>query len=90
MKLRQNIPLRSYGIYTLHQKTLILLKRSEDLSFLFTPKNWNFHGPVDYRVSHGAIYRRGEATGFTDADLVDTGTSAGPPSLTTLFLGKKI
>ena len=90
MKLRQNIPLRSLGIYTLHKQTLILLKRSEDLSFLFTPENWNFHGPVDYRVSHGVIYCRGQSTGLTDEDLVDTGTTAQPPSLSTLYRGAKI
>lgn len=78
MKLRPNKALRSRGIYKLGDKTLILLKRSEELSFLFTEENWAFHGPVDYRVSHGGIYRRGQSTGLTDEDLVDTGNTAKP------------
>lgn len=79
MKFRQNKPLRSLGIYKLGDKTLILLKRSEELAFLFSLDNWRLHGPVDYRVSHGAIYHRGERTRLTDEDLVDTGASANPP-----------
>lgn len=81
MKLRSNRPLRSLGIYKLRDKTVILLKRSEDLSFLYSQKNWDFRGPVDYRVSHGAIYYHGNITGLTDEDLVDTGMNAKPPSL---------
>lgn len=80
MSLRQNKLLRSLGIYTLRAETFILLKRSEYLSFLFTQENWNLHGPVDYRVSHGAIYRRGQPTGLTDDDLVDTGKTANDPA----------
>lgn len=79
--LRSNKPLRDLGIYTLRDKTLILLKRSEELSFLFTPEVWQRHGPVDYRVSHGHIYCHGEPTGLTDEDLLDTGQTAKPPSL---------
>jgi len=90
MNLRQNKALRSLGIYKLHEKTLVLLKRSEELSFLFTLQNWNFHGPVDYRVSHGNIYCRGELTGLTDEDLVDTGTSVNTPRLKTFLRGKKL
>ena len=78
---RSNKPLRDLGIYTLRDKTLILLKRSEELSFLFTPDRWQRHGPVDYRVSHGQIYRRGELTSLTDEDLLDTGMTAKQPSL---------
>ena len=80
MKLRQNKPLRSLGVYKFHEETLVLWKRSEELSFLFTMHNWNFHGPVEYRVSHGNIYCRGESTGFTDEDLEDTGMSAASKS----------
>jgi hypothetical protein len=79
MKLRLNKPLRDLGIYKLHEKTLILSKRSDELAFLFTPQNWRFYGPVEYRVSHGGVYCRGMATGLTDENLIDTGT-ASPPS----------
>ena len=90
MELRPNKPLRSLGVYILCDKTLILLKRSEELSFLFTTQNWRFHGPVDYRVSHGKIYCRGVETTFTDEDLVDTGMCAAAPSLTTFAEGTKL
>ncbi|HKY45255.1 MAG TPA: hypothetical protein VJM50_19335 [Pyrinomonadaceae bacterium] len=66
------------------------MKRSEDLSFLFTLQNWSLHGPVEYRVSHGTIYCRGQSTGFTDEDLEDTGMTAKPPSLAGLVRGKKL
>ena len=89
MKLRQNKPLRSLGIYNLRDETLILVKRSEELSFLFSPHNWKLHGPVDYRVSHGNIYCCGQYTGLTDEDLVDTGQTANPPTLSILLNGKK-
>ena len=79
MKFRSNKPLRDLGIYKLRDKTLILLKRSDVLSFLFTPDGWGRHGPVDYRVSHGQIYCHGELTIMTDEDLVDTGMTANPP-----------
>ena len=81
MQFRPNKPLRNLGVYNLRNKTLILLKRSEELSFLFTPETWQFHGPVDYRVSHGDVYCRGELTGWTDNDLVDTGLTATTPPL---------
>ena len=84
MKFRPNKPLRDLGVYKLQDKTLILLKRSEVLAFLFTPERWYFHGPVEYRVSHGDIYCRGEFTLLTDADLLDTGLTANPPALLTL------
>ena len=89
MKLRPNKPLRDLGIYTLRDRTLILIKRSEALSFLFSEQNWNFRGPVDYRVSHGGIYAFGHSTGFTDEDLLDTGMTANPPSLSALIDGVK-
>jgi hypothetical protein len=89
MKSRQNKPLRSLGIYKLRDKSLILVKRSEELSFLFSPQNWNLHGPVDYRVSHGNIYCRGQSTGLTDEDLVDTGKTANPTTLSILLNDKK-
>ena len=79
MKFRPNKPLRNLGIYQLRDKTLFLLKRSEELSFLFSPENWKRHGPVDYRVSHGNVYRHGESTVWTDEDLLDTGMTAKPP-----------
>lgn len=79
MRFRENKPLRNLGIYTLHDRKLIVLKRSEVLSFLFTPEMWNLHGPVDYRVSHGEIYQHGELTLWTDEDLVDTGLTARAP-----------
>jgi hypothetical protein len=80
MTLRNNKPLRSLGIYRLGVETLVLLKRSEEVSFLFSEANWRWHGPVSYRVSHGHIYRRGEPTGLTDEDLVDTGKTANAPA----------
>ena len=79
MELRPNKPLRNLGIYKLRDKTLIAFKRSEELAFLFTEENWNRHGPVDYRVSHGGIYRRGMSTGLRDEDLMDTGRTANAP-----------
>lgn len=83
MKFRSNKPLRDLGIYILHGKTLILQKRSEVLAFLFSEQNWHFHGPVDYRVSHGTIYAHGEFTLWTDEDLMDTGLTARLPALLT-------
>ena len=85
MKFHRNKPLRDRGIYKLSDKTLILVKRSEALSFLFSEHNWNFHGPVDYRVSHGDIYHHGERTTWTDDDLFDTGMTAPPPNLSVLI-----
>lgn len=85
MILRANKPLRNYGIYTLLEGTFVLLKRSDDLSFLFKTDKWNLHGPVDYRVSHGSIYQHGERTVFTDEDLFDTGKTARPPTLFALI-----
>jgi hypothetical protein len=81
MQLRQNKPFRNLGVYTLRDKTLVLLKRTEALSFLFSFHNWQLHGPVEYRVSHGHIYSRGEPTHLTDEDLQDTGLTANPPRL---------
>lgn len=89
MKYRSNKPLRNLGIYKLRDKTLILVKRSEMLSFLFTPYRWHLHGPVDYRVSHGHIYSHGQPTGLSDEDLLDTGLTAKPPSLSTLLDHRK-
>jgi hypothetical protein len=45
---------------------LILSKRSEELSFLFSEYSWRFHGTVGYRVSHGAIYCHGQRTTWID------------------------
>ena len=81
MEFRPNKPLRNLGIYKLRDKTLILMKRSDELSFLFAPETWKFHGPVDFRVSHGDIYQHGNLTQWTDADLLDTGLTADPPDL---------
>lgn len=78
MALRSNRPLRNLGIYLFQGKKLILLKRSEQLSFLFSERNWVYRGPVEYRISHGDIYQRGELTIWTDEDLWDTGISALP------------
>ena len=89
MKFRTNKPLRDYGIYTLVNRTFVLSKRSEELSFLFTFLNWQFRGAVDYRVSHGSIYAHGKLTMFTDDDLVDTGLTAKPPRLFVLSGGAK-
>ena len=80
MNFRQNKPLRTLGIYRLRDKTLILVKCTEALSFLFTRKNWDLRGPVDFRVSHGTIYSHGRKTALSDEDLVDTGMTAKPPS----------
>ncbi len=85
MVLRANKPLRNYGIYTLLEGTFVLLKRSENLSFLFKSDKWSLYGPVDYRVSHGSIYRHGELTILTDEDLFDTGATARPVGLSALI-----
>lgn len=90
MKLRENKPLRNLGIYKLRDKTLVLLKRSEVLAFLFSPEGWQLHGPVDYRVSHGNIYCRGKLTKLTDEDLFDTGQTAHRPSLSSLLNGGQL
>lgn len=79
MEFPQNKPLRNLGIYKLADKTMILWKRSEELSFLFSEHNWHFHGAVNYRVSHGAIYLRGHRTPWIDEDLEDTGLTATLP-----------
>ena len=71
--------LREGGIYTLSDLELIAKKGTDGLYFLFTWKNWHRLGPVDYRLSHGRIFQRGQMTGWTGADLVDTGRTAGPP-----------
>jgi len=80
MNLRPNKPLRNLGIYKLSDKTFVLFKRSEELSFLFSLENCDRHGPVDYRLSHGNVYRHGASTTWTDEDLLDTGMTAKPPS----------
>lgn len=80
MHLPPNKPLRNLGIYELQGQTLILVKRSDTLAFLFGLKAWDLHGPVAYRVSHGGIYSHGEPTTLTDADLFDTGMTASPPN----------
>lgn len=80
MSLRSNRPLRDHGVYLLNDLELILLKRSENLSFLFSRENWWLHGPVDYRVSHGMIFERGRSTKWTDENLFDTGKTAKAPS----------
>lgn len=85
MELRRNKPLRSLGVYKLRDKTVIALKRSEVLTFLFSEENWSRYGPVDYRVSHGSIYRRGLFIGLTDDDLIDTGKSANAPTRSILL-----
>ncbi|HEU4713201.1 MAG TPA: hypothetical protein VFS76_16635 [Pyrinomonadaceae bacterium] len=56
----------------------------EFLSFLFQRAELDFHGPVEYRVSHGDIYYHGGRTTWTDEDLLDTGMTAKPPSLSVL------
>jgi len=90
MQLLKNKPLRNLGVYKLHDQTFILLKRSEELSFLFSSEHWYLHGPVDYRVSHGEIYCHGDLTSWTDEDLIDMGTNAKPIILSTLLNGRKI
>ena len=90
MKFHENKPIRDRGIYRLDDKTLVAVKRSEALSFLFSPQNWNFHGPVEYRVSHGNVYCHGERTMWTDEDLFDTGMTANAPSLSSLSDPEKL
>ena len=90
MQYRRNKPLRNLGIYKLLDRTLILFKRSEALSFLFSFEGWNRHGPVEYRVSHGQIYQHGNRTPYTDEDLFDTGQTANPPSLSILVDNTKL
>lgn len=89
MTLRKNKTLRNLGIYTLRAEMLILLKRSEELSFLFSEANWRWHGRVNYRVSHGGIYCRGESTGLTDEDLIDTGNTWNAWTRSIRFDGEK-
>ena len=89
MQLPKNKALRNLGVYRLQDQTFILLKRSEEVAFLFTPEHWYLHGPVDYRVSHGDIYCRGDLTTWTDEDLVDTGTDAKELRLPTLLDGER-
>lgn len=60
------------------------LLRQNSFRFFFSEQNWNFHGPVEYRVSHGDIYYHGGRTTWTDEDLLDTGMTAKPPSLSVL------
>ena len=90
MHFRPNRPLRNLGVYKLRDQRLILLKRSDVLSFLFSFENWQLHGPVDYRVSHGYIYSHGELTHLTDEDLSDTGMTANPPRFSVLPDERKI
>ena len=71
--------LRERGIYTLAGVELVAVKRTEEIYFLFTERNWNFRGPVSYRLSHGNIYERGELTRWDERDLVDTGRTSRPP-----------
>lgn len=71
--------LREGGIYTLDGAWLIAKKRSVDLYFLFSQRNWDCLGPVDYRLSHGMIFQHGLLTDWTAADLIDTGRTANPP-----------
>jgi len=89
MTLRKNKALRSLGIYKLRGETLILLKRSEELSFLFNEASWQWYGAVSYRVSHGRIYRRGQSTGLTDEDLIDTGDTWNARTRSILMNGEK-
>jgi hypothetical protein len=86
MTLRSNKPLRNLGIYKLQDQAFVVLKRSEELSFLFSERNWTLHGPVDYRVSHGNIYSHGSSTTWTDEHLVDTGMTAKSPSLSSVLI----
>jgi hypothetical protein len=73
--------LRERGVYTLEGLELIAVKRTDEIYFLFTRENWNYRGPVDYRLSHGRIYHRGTLTRWAAADLVDTGRTSPPPRL---------
>ena len=81
-------PAESWHLFTTWE-TLILLKRSEELSFLFTEENWQRHGGVNYRVSHGRIYCHGESIGLTDEDLMDTGNNWNAWTRSTSFEGEK-
>jgi hypothetical protein len=89
MNFTKNKPLRNQGVYLLHNQPLVLFRRSDVLSFLFSQQNWDFHGPVDYRVSHGYIYCHGRLTMWTDDDLFDTGLTAIAPSRSIHSDGKK-
>lgn len=90
MQLRQNKPLRNLGVYELRDQKLVLFKRSEELAFLFSLEAWQLHGAVAYRVSHGTIYCHGELTTLTDEDLFDTGITASPPRLPSLWNTGKV
>jgi hypothetical protein len=73
--------LRERGIYKLAGVELVAVRRTEEIYFLFTERNWNFRGPVTYRLSHGHVYKRGELTEWVEEDLVDTGRTSRPPRL---------
>jgi hypothetical protein len=71
--------LRELGIYKLHGLELVAVRRTDEIYFLFTDRNWNFRGPVSFRLSHGRIYERGELTRWDEDDLVDTGRTSRMP-----------
>jgi hypothetical protein len=71
--------LREGGIYTLNGIWLIVKKRADGLYFLYSQRNWDCLGPVDYRLSHGMIFQHGLLTHWNAADLIDTGRTADPP-----------
>jgi hypothetical protein len=77
--LRTIPELREGGIYTLNGIWLVAKKRSYGLYFLYSQRNWDCLGAVDYRLSHGLIFQRGRLTKWTPADLIDTGRIADPP-----------
>lgn len=71
--------LRENGIYTLHGVWLIAKKRAEGLFFLYSQRNWDCLGAVDYRLSHGLIFQHGRLTKWIPTDLIDTGKTADAP-----------
>jgi len=71
--------LRENGIYALDGVWLIAKKQSDVLYFLYSQRNWDWLGAIDYRLSHGLIFQHGRLTKWTATDLIDTGRTADPP-----------
>ena len=68
--------LRERGIYTLGGTELVAVGGPDEVTFLFTPHDWDIHGAVNYRLSHGPNFEPGNPTEWIDKDLVDTGRTA--------------
>lgn len=72
--------LRERGVYLLNGIEFVAVKRTTEIFFLFSRENWELRGPVDYRLSHGKIFKHGELTTWGPDDLFDTGQTADSPA----------